>query len=119
MTGVQTCALPISTHGVGLAILTPAWMHYILNDSTVHKFAEYGVNVWGIDQTKDPYDIAGLAIERTEEFFRSLHMPAKLSELGIDDEHFAEMGQRVESRTLRGFVPLTAEDAVNIYYSAL
>ncbi|HZJ90559.1 MAG TPA: iron-containing alcohol dehydrogenase [Oscillospiraceae bacterium] len=108
-----------TTHGVGLAILTPAWMRYILNDSTVHKFAEYGVNVWDIDKTKDPYDIAGLAIDKTEDFFKSLNMPAKLSELGIDDEHFAEMGKRVESRTLQGFVPLTAEDAVRIYYSAL
>ena len=35
------------THGEGLAILTPHWMKYCLNDKTVAKFAEYGVNVWG------------------------------------------------------------------------
>ena len=33
------------THGVGLAILTPAWMEYVLSDETVDKFAEYGVNM--------------------------------------------------------------------------
>ena len=36
------------THGVGLAILTPRWMRYILSDETVDKFSEYGRNVWNI-----------------------------------------------------------------------
>ena len=40
------------THGVGLAILTPHWMEYVLNEETVDKFKDYGVNVWGIGQGK-------------------------------------------------------------------
>ena len=46
------------THGVGLAILTPHWMKYILNEETLDKFVEYGVNVWGIDENGDKYEIA-------------------------------------------------------------
>ncbi len=33
------------THGVGLAILTPSWMKYVLDDERLDKFVEYGVNV--------------------------------------------------------------------------
>ena len=29
------------THGVGLAIVTPKWMKYILSDATVDKFVDY------------------------------------------------------------------------------
>lgn len=35
------------THGVGLAILTPNWMRYVLNERTVGRFARYGTNVMG------------------------------------------------------------------------
>lgn len=39
------------THGVGLAILTPRWMRYILNEHTVEKFAEYA-KMYGESQKK-------------------------------------------------------------------
>ena len=55
------------THGVGLAIITPRWMRYILSDATVEKFAEYGRNVWGIDEADD-YKCANQAIDATEMF---------------------------------------------------
>ena len=41
------------THGDGLAILTPAWMEYVLSDETVGKFAEFGINIWGIDPEEE------------------------------------------------------------------
>ena len=37
------------THGVGLAILTPAWMRYVLCDRTVDRFALYARQVWGVE----------------------------------------------------------------------
>lgn len=52
------------THGVGLAILTPHWMKYVLDDTTVDKFAEYGVNVWNLDGNQDKYLVANTAIEK-------------------------------------------------------
>ena len=39
------------THGVGLAILTPRWMRYVLSEETLWRFRMYGVNVWGIVRT--------------------------------------------------------------------
>jgi hypothetical protein len=107
------------THGVGLAILTPPWMRYVLSDETVGKFVEYGVNVWGLDANGDPFDIANRAIDQTEAFFLSLGLPMTLSEVGIDSRHLEEMAKNCERRTLQGFVPLTYRDSMAIYKAVL
>jgi alcohol dehydrogenase YqhD (iron-dependent ADH family) len=109
------------THGAGLAVLTPVWMEYALNADTVDKFAQYGVNVWGLGPGGDPYALARAAIEKTREFFTSaLGLPGRLGELGIGDEKFGKMAERVVARkTIRGFKPLDRQDVFNIYKAAL
>jgi len=108
------------THGVGLAILTPHWMEYALNDKTLDKFVEYAVNVWGIAATDDKYEIARLAIARTKEYFISLGVPSTLSEVGIGHDNLREMANRAASRRQLGsFKPLNADDVFNIYQAAL
>lgn len=108
------------THGVGLAILTPHWMKYILNDSTVDKFAEYGVNVWKINENEEKYIIANKAIEKTKEFFVSLGIPSSLKEVGIGEEKLLEMAKGATRYGMIGnFGPLNTEDVVNIYKAAL
>lgn len=37
------------THGIGLGILTPRWMAYVLSDETAPNFAQYGRNVWHLE----------------------------------------------------------------------
>lgn len=81
------------THGVGLAIVTPRWMRYILNENTVEKFCEYGRNVWEIKE-EDPYQCANMAIDATENFFKSCGIPMTLSEIGIDDSKFEIMAEK-------------------------
>lgn len=81
------------THGVGLAILEPRWMRYVLNEQTESRFAHYGKAVWNIDETLSDREIAEKAIEKTEEWFRSLDIPMTLTEVGIGEEHFEEMAQ--------------------------
>ena len=107
------------THGVGLAILTPYWMEYVLNDETMWRFVEYGKNVWGITDGTDE-EIARAAIEKTKEFFASLGLPSKLSEIGIDDEHFDIMAEKAAAGGLEyGFIPLYKDDVINIFRNAL
>lgn len=108
------------THGVGLAILTPHWMEYVLNDETVYKFKEYGVNVWGIDADKDPFEIAHEAINKTKEYFIAMGIPTTLREVGIeDDRYFDIMAEKASAGLDQAFVPLYKEDIVNIYRKAL
>jgi alcohol dehydrogenase YqhD (iron-dependent ADH family) len=108
------------THGAGLALLTPYWMEYILSEKTVDKFIEYGINVWGIDASKEPMAIAKEAIKNTREFFISLGMPSHLKDLNIDETYFDIMSEKAAKGGLKyGFVPLTKEDVKKIFTMAL
>lgn len=107
------------THGVGLAILTPHWMRYVLNEDTAPKFKAYGVNVWGIAKELPDMEAAGLAIEKTAEYFRQLGLPSTLTEVGIDDQLFEEMAEKVVPQLKYAFMPLDKEAIVSIYRAAL
>ena len=108
------------THGVGLAILTPHWMEYVLNDNTVDNFVEYGVNVWGLDPNVDKYEVAHNAIKKTKEYFVSLGIPSSLRDVGIEEGKLEEMSKQATSRgKLGNFMPLDAQDVLNIYRAAL
>lgn len=109
------------THGVGLAILTPHWMRFVLNDNTVDKFVKFGINVWDIDKTLPKYEIANLAINMTEEYFRKLNVPKSLSELNIDNKNFEIMAEKaVEHGGLKyAYVPLNKDDVVEIFNKSL
>lgn len=104
------------THGVGLAIITPRWMRYILSKYTVDKFVDYAVNVWGIDSNGDKYDIANKGIDATEKFFTDLGIPMNLGKLGIDDSLLEKMSHAtVTHRDLTiSYVPLKEEDVLEI-----
>ena len=105
-------------HGAGLAVITPHWMRRILSDETVDKFAEYGVNVFGIDASLDKQEIAEKAIQATEDFFVSLGMPMNFRDLGVyEDTQFEAMARDVvETGGIgRGYVPLDQQDVLEIY----
>lgn len=107
------------THGVGLAILTPVWMEYVLDESSVDKFAEYAKNVWDVDDN-DKWNAAREGIRKTRECFTSWGMPTKLSELDIDDRYFGDMAQKAAVRGLdSAYKPLFEEDIVNILKRSL
>ncbi len=109
------------THGVGLAILTPAWMRYVLSENTVKRFAVYARNVWDVT-CEDDQTAAEIGIDRTEEFFKSLGMPTTLSEVGIGDELLTKMSfeaVRTSSLSTRAYVKLSASDVERIYRNCL
>lgn len=108
------------THGVGLAILTPRWMRYILNDSTVDKFCEYGRNVFDITVT-DRYKCANMAIDATETFFKDCGIPMTLTELGIDDSKLELMAEdTIRHNDLDcAYVSLDKNDVLNILKACL
>ncbi|HAO61744.1 MAG TPA: NADH-dependent alcohol dehydrogenase [Erysipelotrichaceae bacterium] len=104
------------THGIGLAILTPPWMRHILNEDTVDKFCEYGVNVWKIPSDMPRFDLANAAIDATETFFESLKIPMTLHEVGIDESKFEIMAKKaVELGGLAyAYVPMNEKDVIEI-----
>lgn len=110
------------THGLGLAILTPRWMRYTLDDTTLPKYKQFGINVFGIDPTLPDRKIAETAIDKLSEFlFETIGLKSTLSEIGITDEHFAVMAAKAEriGNTVNGFKPLKAADIEAIYRMCL
>lgn len=108
------------THGVGLAIITPYWMEYVLEDNTVEVFRDYGINVWGLNPDQDSFTIARQAIAKTREFFVSLGLPTTLREVNIGEENLEVMAKAAtKNGPLGEFRPVNAEDVYNIYKAAL
>ena len=103
------------SHGVGLSVILPNWMSYVLNDRTVSIFARYAKEVWNI-QDDDEYQLARKGIEKTKEFFKDLNIPTTLKELNIDNQNFDIIAQQaVKNGYLEyAFIPLTKDDIINI-----
>ncbi|MCA5013775.1 MULTISPECIES: iron-containing alcohol dehydrogenase [unclassified Enterococcus] len=109
------------THGIGLAILTPRWMAYVLSEQTVDKFAQFAKNVWDITEA-DKMTAAKQGIQATYDYFKACGIPMTLPEVGIESEKFSEMAkQAVEHSTIKtdAFVPLTEKDVEAIYQACL
>lgn len=109
------------THGLGLAILTPRWMRYCLDDKNVGKYYDFGVNVFGIDPSRSPAEAAERAINALSDFlFVKLGLKDSLSAIGIGAEHFDEMADKaVSHKQINGFKTLTAQDVRKIYEMSL
>ena len=104
------------THGIGLAILTPAWMEYVLTDENSHRFARFAREVFGVTE-EDDMAAAKKGIDCLKMFFGDLEMPSKLSEVGIDESKFELMAKeavRTSGISIRAYVKLDETDVVNI-----
>ena len=106
------------THGIGLAILTPAWMEYVLTDENSHRFARFAREVFGVTESDD-MTAAKKGIDCLKMFFGDLEMPSKLSEVGIDESKFELMAKeavRTSGISIRAYVKLDETDVKNILY---
>ena len=73
-------------HGIGLAIISPAYYRYIYRDG-LHKFVRYAKRIWGVeDYGQDDEAIALEGINRLEAFIHELGIPATLREVGATEE---------------------------------
>lgn len=109
------------THGLGLAIVTPRWLEYCLDETTVSKYVQFGVNVFGIDPNQEPMAIAHQAIDRLSDFlFDTLGLSRTLTEIGISAEHFPIMAKKAcGGKILPGFKHLTPADIEKIFEMCL
>ena len=69
-------------HGAGLAALWGSWARYVYKDC-LHRFYRFATQVMGVEDNDDAEMVALKGIEKTEEFFKQIHMPISISELGI------------------------------------
>lgn len=101
MIGHEITALAGITHGQTLVIVLPAVMN-VMREQKGRKIAQYGERVWGITEgTLD--ERIDKTIAATEEFFRSLGLAVRLSELNIGESVVEEIVGRFKERgTLLG-----------------
>lgn len=105
-------------HGAGLSIVFPAWMKYVYK-TDIPRFAQWAHRVFDIEiNTRDLEQTALKGIASLEQFYQSIGMPIRLSDVGIVDDRYEEMASKAtddNQRTLGSFVKLTKEDIVSIY----
>ena len=109
------------SHGVGLAIIVPNWMKFVLSQRTVKKFVEYGVNVWSVERDRDEMKVANAAIDKTRNFFNSLGLPSTLGEVNIKGDRFADMAKKAVTShgQVGSFKKLSEKDIVEILKMSL
>ncbi|MGL4332983.1 MAG: iron-containing alcohol dehydrogenase [Bacteroidales bacterium] len=90
MIGHELTALHGLTHGVTLAIVYPAVLR-VMKEQKEAKLLQYGKRVWGVDNADN-------AIEKTEQFFREMGLPTRLSEVNAGDETIEEIVRRFTER---------------------
>ena len=108
-------------HGCGLAVLFPAWCRYYYKYD-IDKFATIGEKIFNIYSGDKEADALS-TISAFEEYFISLGMPTKLSQLGVKEEDIPDLVNKVTrngSRTVyHHSKPINDEVAKEIYYSCL
>lgn len=113
------------THGLGLAILTPKWMKYLLDkdESVADDFARFGINVMDVEDGENKVAVAYQTIAALQTFIKDeLKLPVHLSELGIHELPIDEMIQKAMkgAKSLpRAYRELTKEDCEKIYQMCL
>ena len=82
-------------HGAGLAAIWGSWARYVYRDC-LSRFRKFAVNVMGVAETGSDEEIALKGIEAMEDFYRQIHMPTNLHELGIEptEEQMADMAHK-------------------------
>lgn len=110
-------------HGAGLAAVWGSWARYVYKDD-VARFAKFAVNVMGVAYDYgDPEKTVLLGIEAMENFFRTIHMPVSIRELGVEltEEQIKELAYKctyMDQRTIGGIRKLGKEDIAKIYEMA-
>ncbi len=112
------------SHGAGLAVIYPAWAKFVYK-YRVDRFKKLAVSVWGVNpEGKSDEEIALLGIKASEDFFESIGMPVRLSQLDIDatEEAIEEMAEKCTffgTRTLPDYTELGKKEIIDIFKLAL
>ena len=109
-------------HGAGLAALWGSWARYVYKDC-LHRFYRFAIQVMGVADIGSQEEVALKGIEATEDFFRKIHMPTTMTELGIHptEEELELMAHKcsVASGGKKGSAKvLVEEDMLTIYKMA-
>lgn len=111
-----------SSHGAGLAVITPKWMRYVYKHN-IPRFVRFANRV--MDVPVNPWDEEETVLEgikRLELFIKEIGLPTTLREVGVNSRKdilvMADKAYPDENGTLGGFYPLKKQDFINILNEA-
>lgn len=109
-------------HGAGLAAVWGSWARYVV-DGRPERFAQFAVNVMGVEPGADPMETACRGIEAMEGFYRSIEMPVSIRDMGIEltEEQLDELAEKCShfrKRTIGCVKKLDRNDIYQIYRNA-
>lgn len=105
------------THGLGLAVLMPKWMKYVLNESTAERFRRFGCQVFGVSEDIPVMDAARQGILRTEDFlYRELELPSLFSEDEVHRQDFEMIAKKAvwNGNLKNAYQSLQEEDVIAV-----
>lgn len=118
MLGHEISALYEATHGATLAMIFPNWIEYGYKKN-MKRCMQFANRVFGVEyQPEREEEMVLEGISRLRNFFKSIGMPSKFSDLGIENpdiELLTEKALDFGKRELGSFLPLTKEDVTAIY----
>lgn len=118
----ELSALYDVAHGAGLAVITPAWMKYVMKKN-MDKFVQFANRVWGVDIDFEHPEVTALeGINRFQNFLKLIGMPTTFAELGAKEEDISTMANHMgisDDNLLGGYVKLNVADIEAIYRLAL
>ena len=106
-------------HGAGLAAIWGSWARYVLKDC-LPRFRRFAIHVMGVEPVGSDEEIALKGIEAMEAFYRRIHMPTNLRELGVNatEEDLALMAHKCAvgvNGAMGSAKLLHEEDMLNIF----
>lgn len=103
-------------HGAGLAVVVPAWMHYVA-ERNVGKVAQFARRVMDVTAADD-HTAALEGIERLRSFYHGIGMPLSFTELGIEQPDIPRLVEKLhehKGNPIGNYVKLGPEDTDAIY----
>jgi len=121
---VPLSSLYDTAHGAGLAVIMPAWMEYVCNNtSDISRFVQFATNVFDVEPDEsNPKAVAIEGIKRFRAWIKEIGMPTSLGEMGIDENNIPQIVKtyyRDAEGKIGSFMRLSEEDTTKIYRSAL
>jgi alcohol dehydrogenase YqhD (iron-dependent ADH family) len=109
-------------HGAGIAVVLPPWMRYVWKNCP-RRFVDFATKVMGVEQQRDEERTVEAGICALEALFAGMHLPARLSDLGIPEDAIPLLAKRTvvnpdgTERKVGGIVRLYEEDIARILMS--
>ncbi len=107
-------------HGAGLAVLFPAWAKYIYKYN-VARFAQFARRVWDVTDEND--EAAALSgIEKMSEYFKSIGMPTRLADFGLDEsciDRLSDLCTFSRQRSVKSYIDMDYDVIKEIFKLAL